>query len=247
MQILPTILINSGSVPAVPLGNQFKYLGRLYDFSLDDSSPNTEILSKFESFLKIISDLAISPQTKIRIFSVYLPSQIMFHLKIYNFSLTWISETLDALCCRFVRRWVEAPISSCIKEWLVAPQKLFGMGVPSFRNRVENLKLGKRNALKNSKNENIRALWKESTNYNINSDSIILEVPFKQALKQQISQQLKDAPSHFLGLKVQGLIARTVTDILPSSQISNWVKSLNFIPGYLFNFTRKAIQFSCLL
>ena len=67
-------------------------------------------------------------------------------------------------------------------------------------------------------------------------------MPIKQALQQQQKLQLKEAPDHFLGLEVQGLIARSVTDLIPSHQIKNWSKFLESLPGYIFNFIRKATQ-----
>ena len=105
-----------------------------------------------ETFLKITSSLNIRPQIKLNFFSLYIPTQFSFRLRIYNLSSTWIADNLDALCIRFIRRWIEAPISSCVKEWLITPSKQCGLGIPSFKHRAELLRLGKRNALKNSYN-----------------------------------------------------------------------------------------------
>jgi len=181
-QILPNITLRAGNIPAVPIGGQFQYLGRLFDVSLDDACAKSNIVSKMDNFLKIISNLKIKPQTKLRIFSQFLPSQFSFELRIYNFSSTWISENIDALCIRVIRSWIEAPISSCVKEWLITPSINCGMGIPSFQCRAERLKLQKRNALKYSRNENVRDLWTDSSTSNVKSDSLLLNYPLKQAL-----------------------------------------------------------------
>src|SRR6267154_4305625 len=150
-QILPNISLSAGNIPAVPIGGQFQYLGRLFDVSLDDACAKSNIVSKMDNFLKIISNLKIKPQTKLRIFSQFLPSQFSFELRIYNFSSTWISENIDALCIRIIRSWIKAPISSCVKEWLITPSINCRMGIPSIQCRAERLKLQKRNALKCSR------------------------------------------------------------------------------------------------
>ena len=139
VQILPNISVNAGHVPAIAMGDHFKYLGRYFDFKMDDSLPKSEILTKVSALLKTISDLQIKPQTKLKIFDRYIPSQISFYLRLCNFSTTWVVEHLDALCIRHIRQWIEAPLSSCVSEWLIAPHKKRGMGIPSFKNSLERL------------------------------------------------------------------------------------------------------------
>ena len=97
-----------------------------------------------DNFKKIISNLKIRPQTKLKIFSQFLPSQFSFELRIYNFSSAWISENIDALCVRVIRSWIKAPISSCVEEWLITPSTNCGLGIPSFQCRAERLKLQKK-------------------------------------------------------------------------------------------------------
>src|SRR5687768_13514896 len=142
----------------------------------------------------------------------------------------------------FIRNWIEAPISSCVKEWLISPLDHCGLGIPSFQNMAEQLQLGKRDALKRSKNENIRDLWSDSTYKNINADSLLLSATLKQSRKSQKHTQTKLAIEHFMRLECQGKIAKTVTELIPKKQIVVWSRSLKVLPGYLYNFVRKAMQ-----
>jgi hypothetical protein len=47
---------------------------------------------------------------------------------------------------------------------------------------------------------------------------------------------------HLTGLPYQGKSVKIVTENLPVITINSWSKMINSLPGFLFNFTRKAIQ-----
>jgi len=174
VQILPNISVKAGQIPPTEIGGHFKYLGKYFDFKMDGSLVKSEILTNVELLLKTTSALEIKPQTKLKIFDRFIPTQINFYLRLYNFPSTWVVEQLDALCIRHIRQWVEAPVSSCISELLVTPNRKCGMGIPSFKNRFERLQLSKRSALKTSQNESIRDLWNDTTLSNVSSDSLLI-------------------------------------------------------------------------
>jgi hypothetical protein len=121
-QILPKLSINSGNIPPTPLGESFKYLGRSFDFDMKGELEKAEITEKLDKLMKSTSELNVRPQTKLKIFNRFISSQISFSLRVCNFTATWVSETLDAICLRNIRLWIEAPISSCVAEWLISPK-----------------------------------------------------------------------------------------------------------------------------
>ena len=242
-QILPTISINAGQILPTPIGESFKYLGRIFDFNLKGEVEKTEIFNKLSKLLKITTDLKVKPQTKLKILDRYIVSQISFNLRICNFTATWISETLDPLCIRNIRLWVEAPISSCVSEWLISPQNKCGMNIPSLKNRFERLTLSKRAALKNSPNENIRQLWADTSIRNVNSDSLLINnSSSSKASKTLAKSQKEEAVLHLTGLPYQGKSIKILTENLPKNIIADWTKITYFLPGFLFNFTLKALQ-----
>src|SRR2546425_10091927 len=93
-QILPKISITSGAIPPVPIGGDFKYLGRVFCFDMKSETEKSEIVSKLEKYLNIASDLKLKPQTKLKILHRFILSQFSFSLRVCNFSGTWISESL---------------------------------------------------------------------------------------------------------------------------------------------------------
>ena len=127
---------------------------------MKNETEKADILNKLEKYLLITTNLKIKPQTKLKILNRFIIPQFSFSLRVCNLSATWISETLDSSCIRHIRMWIKTAISQCVKEWLIRPRNKCGMGIASIKNRFERFQLGKRNALKNSPNENIRELWK---------------------------------------------------------------------------------------
>ncbi|MDW0252306.1 MAG: reverse transcriptase domain-containing protein, partial [Nitrososphaeraceae archaeon] len=244
IQILPTLSIKVGKIPAVPLGEDFKYLGKIFNFNMNNETGKKEIVEKLEKMLKILSELHISPQTRLKILDRFVPSQLSFLFKIYDIPNTWITEKLDSLCTRYIRKWLEAPISSCINEWLVMPENKCGVGIPSFKHIYERQRLSKRSSLKCSQNENIKDLWQETSmkNININPDSMLLRYPVKQAKKITRKSRQKEAEDHLIALGYQGAITKIVIETISSNYISDWTKTLTNLPGFLYNFTRKAMQ-----
>ena len=58
-----------------------------------------------------------------------------YELKLYEFPLTWVEQKLDAMCLRYMRDWLEMPVtvSACVNEISTLPKKLTGLGFPSFK------------------------------------------------------------------------------------------------------------------
>src|SRR5437867_9044808 len=211
-QILSNIhLRDKGTIPAVPLGDHFKYLGKIFDFQAMNSASKREFETKLEKFLVKISSLKIRCQTKLKIFSMYVPSQFNFELKIYNFTDSFLSGVVDRLCTRYIREWLEFPLSSCVSEWASAPTNFCGLGIPSFAQRAARMGLIRRHLLHSSKNPNIRELWNISRAPNILVDSLLEDRDIKQASSILRESQAKESVNHFLCLKSQGVMSKTVS------------------------------------
>src|SRR6266516_4035485 len=72
-QILPNIsLVNKGMIPAIPLGDHFKYLGKIFDFQFLNAVPKKEFEAKLIKILTSISSLKVRSQTKLKILSRYV-------------------------------------------------------------------------------------------------------------------------------------------------------------------------------
>ena len=148
---------------------------------------------------------------------------------------------IDRLCTAYIRKWLECPVSSCINEWMSSPIKFCGLSTSSFADRAERALLSKRNALMKSKNAAVRELWTATSNANKKIDKLLCDFGLKTALNQIRADQTRASVSHFLGLSSQGLISKTVSDVIFPKQIENWKSSIEKLPSFAYNFVRKAM------
>ena len=93
-----------------------------------------------------------------RIFSQYIQAQILFELKIYDLTPTWVEQTLDSICSKFIRDWLELSISACLNEVLILPKNQGGFGMNSFKMLADKMRLIKRHALINSPDDDLRSI-----------------------------------------------------------------------------------------
>src|SRR6266516_2353160 len=229
-------------IPAVPMGGHFKYLGKIYDFQALNEVPKKEFLTKLEKILVKISSLKVRCQTKLKIFSRYVPSQFNFELKIYNFTDAFLSGTIDRLCTKHLREWLEFSPSSCVTEWASSPITFCGLGIPTFAQRAARLKLTRRHLLRSSKNASIRELWEVTNHPNILADSLLDSRDLKGASSILRASQNKESLEHFLGLKSQGAMAKTVNETVLPANIKLWKLVMDSSPEHVFNLARKAMM-----
>ena len=116
------------------------------------------------------------------------------------------------------------------------------MAIPSIKNRFQRLQLGKRNALKNSPNENIQNLWVDTSKMNVRADSLLVSTNGVSAQRLLAETQSGGAFQHLSGLPYQGKAIKIVTENIPRKSISLWSCMTESLPGFLFNFVRKAMQ-----
>src|ERR1051325_581680 len=118
------------------------------DFELKNELAKTIIIKKLKDLLSVTSNIKTKVQMKIKIVKQYVLSQIRFELKTYNFGSTWIDQNLDSLVVKYVRDWLEMPISGCVKEMMTLPVSKGGLAIPLLKNVSDQMWLQKRNALK---------------------------------------------------------------------------------------------------
>ena len=242
-QILPNIdLRGKGIIPAVPLGGHFKYLGKIFDFQSLNSEPKKEFESKLIKILANISSLKVRSQTKLKIFSIYVPYQFNFELKIYNFTDAFLSGVIERLCIRHIREWLEFPQSSCVTEWASSPINYCGLGIPTFTQRAASMLLTRRHLLQASKNSSIRELWEASKGPNIRVDSLLEGRDVKKAAAFLRDSQTKESINHFLGLQSQGIMAKTVNETVLPKNIQLWKQAMDSLLEQAHNFARKAMM-----
>ena len=161
IQFCPNLTIMDAPVQSVEIGGSFKYLGKVFSFNQNDEPAKFTLKTRLKELLDKTSSLEISPQMKLKVLRLYIPSQISFdlRLRIYNMSYTWIAQNLDALFINAVNDWLEMPRNTCTKEILELPRNTGGhdMCLPSTMSMK--LRLSLRYNLQNNINDDLRKIW----------------------------------------------------------------------------------------
>jgi len=173
-QIQPALSITSGQITTTGFKEEFKYLGRSYSFDMSNTVPEQLLERKLSDLLVISNHLNIKAQTKLKILSQYSHSQILFKIKVYDFPITWVEPTLDAMSIRYIRDWLEMPISACPKETLTLPKSGCGMGVSSFKHIAQKMLVQKRYSMQHSTSPEIQQVWTDSSSKYIDADRLIV-------------------------------------------------------------------------
>ena len=99
-QILPVMRLGDNQISQVDIGGEFTYIGRRYIYEMNNDSAKNELVKRVFGLLRTTSQLKIRVQSKLKILSQYIHKQVLFDIKLYDFSLTWVEQSIDALCIR---------------------------------------------------------------------------------------------------------------------------------------------------
>jgi len=102
-QILPNLNIVAENIQPVAMNGEFIYLGKRFCFDQHNCSAKLALEKKIKDMLLVTNGLKVKAQTKLKILSLYIHSQLLFEIKLYGFPVTWVEQTLDAHCMRYIR------------------------------------------------------------------------------------------------------------------------------------------------
>ena len=151
----PTVRFNGERVKPVEPGGSFKYLGRYFDYDIDNSEHKRELLQKTTEILNIIDCLSLHPRKKLMIYSRYLLSKISWDLTTADPDVTLLKSTLDNLCHNHIRHWLEIPPCGTIEILLLSTTQ-YGINLLDISTKFEQCQVTIRKSLKESPNEGIR-------------------------------------------------------------------------------------------
>ena len=92
-----------------------------------------------------------------------------------------------------------------------------------------------------SKHEDIRLLWSDSSVAAIKYDSKMTSSSIAKSLNILSKDQQQKASDHFLALDYQGIVPRNVVQNITKKIIMEWQNVRNTLPNNLFNFLGKAV------
>ena len=104
VQYLPKLILNHDVLPTIAKGDSFKYLGRHFNFSMDNHDHMSEVLDLFSSLMSKIDLLPCHPKNKLLLYDRFVLSKVSWHFTIANLGKTWVAENLDNLVSSYVRQ-----------------------------------------------------------------------------------------------------------------------------------------------
>ena len=236
IQYLPKLFVNNCLVPRVEIGESFRYLGRYFNFNMSDNDHKSEILDMLTDFLNKIDQLPLHPKNKIRLYSQYVLSKISWHFTISDIGKTWVNETLDPIVSKYIRKWLELPISATLSNILL-PYNRFGLNVVLPSTKFLQCQTISRKALQSSPNEDINKLWTETSNYkNIQYDTYKNTKDVLSTIRKQHEDKLNH---HLIS---QGSFFSNVMKYSTISFNSIWSSVQSKLPKNIFNFTIRYIN-----
>ena len=101
-QVLPKLYIKNELIPPIKTEKEFKYLGRYFNFSMDNKTHKELIIDQAKDIFAKIDALPRHPKNKIMLYSRYLLSKVSWHLIVADFTKTWVEENLDSVCTYYL-------------------------------------------------------------------------------------------------------------------------------------------------
>ena len=236
VQYLPRLFLNNLLVPRVQIGESFRYLGRYFNFNMSDENHKSELLDTFTDILNKTDELPLHPKNKIILYSRYVLSKISWHLTVSDIGKTWVNEKLDCIASNFIRKWLELPISATLSN-VQLPHNRFGLNIILPSTKLLQCQTVSRKALQSSPNDEIKNLWKETSNHkNVQYD----KYRNTKDVLNHIRKQHEDKLQHHL--ISQGSFFSSIMKHSTSSLNSLWSSVQSKLPRNIFNFTIKYIN-----
>ena len=140
-----------------------KYLGRFFDFDMSSEMDRSKLLSLFSTFMKGIDDLPLHSKIELLVYHRYLLPKMLWHFTVTDLPKTWVTDNLDNLVSKYIRRWLDPPISATLAS-LVLTKNQFGLSLKLPFVKFTLCQTVSRNILRSSPNVNVQTLWKNTSN-----------------------------------------------------------------------------------
>ena len=149
----------------------FRYLGRWFNFDMDNSEHKRQLLDTTNRILNLIHQLPLHPKNKLHLYNRHFLSKISWDLTIADIDATWTKQNLDMICHGYFRKWLDIPVCGTV-EILQLSKAQFGQEIIDTSTKHTLCQVTFRKCLKNSINEDIRYLHNAtSEKTNIQYDS----------------------------------------------------------------------------
>ena len=221
--------VNNEYIPSVPQDEDFEYLGRFFNYAMDNKSHRQILLDNTEEMMKTIDKLPLHPKYKILIYSRYVLSKLSWHLTVADFPETWVENNLDNLCYGYLRFWLEMPISGTL-DIISLPRSKFGLNIIPISTKFIQCQLTIRNCINNSSNEDLKFIHQEtSKGKNVQYDTF-------KSTHEVLKVTRKEKEEHIATLSSQNLIINSIWNFVMVSTKAYWFSALDSLPKNIYNF-----------
>ena len=118
-----------------------------------------------------------------------LPKKLL--LTVANLAKTWVIENLDSISIRFIRQWLDLPISATFSG-IILPRNQFGLYLQLPSVKFIQCQTVLRNSLKSSIHDDVKSLWKStSCSMNVQYDLYKNTKQVIKAVRQQHTDKLQ--------------------------------------------------------
>ncbi|CAB4005395.1 Hypothetical predicted protein [Paramuricea clavata] len=236
VQYLPKLLISNQLIPKITIGESFQYLGRYFDFHMSNDNHKTELTTLLNELMSDIDSKPLHPKNKLLLYSRYVLSKLAWHFTVATLSKTWVTENIDSIANKYIRRWLEVPISGTLSTVFLTNNK-FGLSIYPPSVKFIQCQTVLRKALKSSPNESTNDLWRATSNHtNIqydayNSTKEVLK-DFRSGHENKLLNQLTSQGSFFC----------SVTKFALPQLSKVWSVAQSKLPKNIYYFTIRCIN-----
>ena len=128
VQFLPKLTLNNSLVPTVESNRSFKYLGRYFNFNMNNNDHISTLLSIIKDLMIKTNSLPCHPKFKLLLYHCFVLSKLSWHLTIADLSKTWVIDNLKNIATGYVRKWLELSISATISS-LILNKSRYGINL----------------------------------------------------------------------------------------------------------------------
>ena len=216
-QVPPKLYVNNNLIPTVGQGEHLVYLGRSFNYEMDNKSHQDQLVEPTQDIMQRINILPLHPKNKIALYSRYLLPKLSWHLTIADLSKTWVIQSLGSLFNQCIRDWLEIPISGTMDIVSLSKSK-FGLNIIPISTKFTECQATIRNCLKNSVNDDIRHIH-EATSYDTNVQYD------KYKTTREVLKDMRAATTDHITTKQtsQGFIIRAIWDAVMPAYKGLWL------------------------
>jgi hypothetical protein len=144
-QIKPNLFVNNERIRSVSIGESFVYLGKSFNFNMNNSIQKIDLVTKFSDLMQQVSDLPLDPKNKLLLYHRFILPRISWDLTILDLSSTWVTQNMGNIASRFFRSWLEVPVSGTL-DILTLPKSKYGFNIVQVSTRYIQCQVACRNS-----------------------------------------------------------------------------------------------------